>query len=116
MEPLGVRMLIGCVVGRRLMTGDAIRKKLLVLPVSAMMLLVVGGPTVGTMLGIDDSSLEEEASIHRVVAGVGFPPSQVGAGVRRRKPDEMVLLPPCILSAVAVALWPSFGCSHVALV
>jgi hypothetical protein len=118
MEPFGLRMLMGSLVGRWLMTGELVLKKLLVLPVSAMIEESgAGGPTgkldnaVSILLGVS------------VVSGfgeVGFPPSQLGAGALRdediRQPLEIVLLPPCILSVVALVLCPSFGCSQVALV
>jgi hypothetical protein len=47
MEPLGFRMLIGLVAMHWLMTGELVLKKLLVLPVSAMIeeMGCGGGPT-----------------------------------------------------------------------
>jgi hypothetical protein len=112
-DPFGLRMLMGLVAGRLLFTGALVWKKLLVVPVSAMMEdKGSGGPT---------EDVDKECSVLLDISilaffFVGFPPSQLVGRRGPRKPPEMVLLPPFILSAVASVLWPSFLLEHVALV
>jgi hypothetical protein len=103
MEPLGLRMLIGLVAIHLLMTGESVLKKLLVLPVSAMIEdNGSGGPT--GKVDSNEVSILLGASVVFVFGGVGVPRRQVGGRRCERKPLVMVLLPPCILLAVAWVL------------
>jgi hypothetical protein len=90
-------------------------KKLLVLPVSAMIEEIGSGRPTRELDNAGSRLVEDSVS-----GLVGFLLDQLGAGALRdedmRQPLEIVLLPPCILSKVALVLCLSFGCSQVALV
>ena len=115
--PFGLAIPMGFVVGRLLMILAVTVQKCAVLPLSAMAresggISSWGGPTKTVERHKADSSLE---TLGRMVVAVtvtgvvGSPRRQFGdgAGRRRGRPDEMVLLPPFILNAVASSLCPS---------
>ena len=112
-EPFGLRILMGLVAGRRLITWASTVQKCEVQPLSAIARVTdgvdEGGPTVEkeerqepeTLIGLDE--LDWVTTFERI----GSPPRQVGTGRRRARPEEMVLLPPRMRKAVASSLWPS---------
>jgi hypothetical protein len=76
-------MLMGSLVGRWLMTGELVLKKLLVLPVSAMIEESGSGGPTGKL---DNAvSIILEVSVVSGFGEVGFPPGQLGAGALRDK-------------------------------
>ncbi len=112
-EPLGLEIPIGRVVGRLLMTLAVTVQKCAVLPLSAIAKeSEEGGPTYTVDRHKSEYSLVitlGRFEVVSIVSGVGSPRCQFGvtAGSWRGRPDEMVLLPPFILNAVASSLWPS---------
>jgi hypothetical protein len=123
MDPLGLRMEIGCFAIRLLITGVSMVQKCAVLPVSAMSAVQsgfkmfgagssagAGGPIVGGRSDANKAIVGDEESVTTILLAcvsctmVGFPPSQPRS---LRLPDMMRLFPLIILSAVAVSWWPS---------
>ena len=114
---------MGALVGRLLSTLAVTVQKCAVLPLSAMAresggTIVGGGPT-KTVLDRQTAEYSFKTLGWLVVSQIGMvvgsPPRQLGAVVCRwrGRPDEIVLLPPFILKAVASSLWPSALRWHV---
>ena len=123
--PFGLAMLMGLVTGGRLLMTCAVTvQKWAVLPLSAVArasggMIVGGGPTRDTeledrqifeSLRVTLGKLSAVSTVGNVVV-VGSPRRQLadgGAAVAswRGRLEEMVLLPPFILKAVASSLWP----------
>lgn len=112
--PLGLRMVIGWRVGRLLRTGASMVPKLAVLPVSAMAswwwIVPVGGPIAIGASNVDANKqvkVDDEcfSLLSLFAVAISFPPCQllVGAPGRLGLLPMMVLLPPILMSTVAVS-------------
>ena len=123
MVPLGLAMPIGLEVGRLLTTAAETVQKCAVLPESAIpsilggIIVGGGGPTMteDKLKPVLVSLEVTEGMSWSGVGTVGSPPCQLLVGLeaaalalralamRRGRPDEIVLFPPCMLKAVAVS-------------
>jgi hypothetical protein len=114
--PLGLRIVIGLVVGRLLTTLASAVQKVLVLPVSAMAIVwdEVGGSTTSVVLRASGHEIISDKMGARLgVLGVlDFPRRQLLAMQRGRR-EDMMLHPPCMLNTVASSIRPSFLWLHL---
>ena len=112
-------MPIGLEAGRLLMTAAVTVQKCAVLPLSAMAIVSAGGIIFGGggPIGLTVDKLKPESlktlggmTVRSRVVDIGSPRRQlVDADVLswRGRPEEIVLLPPCMRNAVALSLCPS---------